>query len=144
MEKHTRFILRLIPALPRVCFDRVHTQEVGTGLYLVEAVVGNRGFMPTYVFREGLKYKTLKELTVTLSGDNILLPQKDACKNIGHLEGFSSVKAHNEGMGPTTEEREPMQKKVTWLVQGQKGETITLLCQGGRIGKVSAQIQLGE
>ena len=47
-------------------------------------------------------------------------------------------------MGPTTEEQEPMQKKVTWLVQGQKGETITLLCQGGRIGKVSAQIQLGE
>ena len=117
---------------------------MGTGLYLVEAILGNRGFMPTYVFREGLKYKTLKELTVTLSGDNILLPQKDACKNISHLEGFSSVKAHNEGMGPTTEERDPMQKKVTWLVQGQKGETITLLCQGGRIGKVSAQIQLGE
>ena len=144
LEKHTRFILRLIPTLPRVCFDRVHTQEVGTGLYLVEVTLGNRGFMPTYVFREGLKYKTLKELTVTLSGDNILLPQKDACKTIGHLEGFSSVKAHNEGMGPTTQEQEPMQKKVTWLVQGQKGETITLLCQGGRIGKVSAQIQLGE
>lgn len=144
LEKHTRFILRLIRTLPRVCFDSVTTTPLADGLYRVEAVVGNHGYMPTYIFKEGLKYKTLKELTVSLAGEGCEVLEEKAAQKIGHLQGFGSVKAHNDGMGPTTEEQEPLCKKVTWLVRGPQGAKLQLCCQGGHIGKATAEATLGE
>ena len=66
LEKISRFALRLIRTLPHVVFDKAEARSLGGGLYQVEAVVGNRGYLPTYVFKEGLKLKTLKELTLSL------------------------------------------------------------------------------
>ncbi len=142
LEKHTRFALRLIRTLPRVVFDQVESRLLAPGLYEVRAVVGNHGYMPTYVFEEGLKNKALPPLTVTLEGECKV--EGDARQAIGHLQGFAGIQAHNEGMGPTTVETEPLCKEVRWLARGEEGAPLLLTCQGGHIGKVQLKAKLGN
>ena len=95
----------------------------------------NTGFLPTYVFKEGLKLKTLKELTVSLQGEQIEILEGKASQGIGHLEGFASVQGFNSGLGASTIQTAPLEKKVTWIIRAPKGSELTLTCQGGRMGK---------
>ena len=96
--------------------------------------------MPTYVFKEGLKSKNLKELTVELDG-NIRIVQGKPEEKIGHLQGISGIKANN-GLTLNSRPMGDLCKKVTWIVKAQKGTEVTLKCQGGRIGKVETKIIL--
>ncbi len=140
VEKISRFALRLIRTLPHVVFDKAEARSLGGGLYQVEVVVGNRGYLPTYVFKEGLKLKTLKELTLSLEGAGAV--EGKLCQKIGHLQGLSGLNARNSGMGPNTIETEPLQKKVSWVVKANPGDVLRLTCQGGRIGAVRTEITL--
>jgi len=140
MEKHVRFMLRQIKTLPNVSFRKVDVECLGADVYKVEAFVMNSGFLPSYIFKEALKLKTLKPLKVELSGACCL--QGKAAQEIGHLEGFSGIRGSNSGLGASSMEVEPCEKKVTWIVRGNPGDTLTLVCSGGRIGKVETTVSL--
>lgn len=142
LEKHTRFMLRAVNTLPSVCFESVTSTPLGGDLYRVEAIVGNRGFMPTYVFEEGLKSKALEELTLTLSAEGCTFETGKAAQKIGHLEGLSGVAAHNNGLRMTSSQKNPLRKKVTWLLRGPRGALLILRCHGGRIGCVCTEAVL--
>ena len=140
VEKHVRFMLREVKALPWVQFDRVQTKALAEGLYEVTAVVGNTGFMPTYVFREGLKNKALKGLTVEISGGEVVTGK--AAQEIGHLEGYSGIQTLDWGIPSRSIETDPFCKKVSWIVRAKAGDTLTLTCSGGRIGRISMTVEL--
>lgn len=135
LEKHVRFMLRQVKTLPLVRFDKVEITGMAGDVYKVDAYVMNTGFLPTYVFKEGLKLKTLKELTVSLQGEQIEILEGKASQGIGHLEGFASVQGFNSGLGASTIQTAPLEKKVTWIIRAPKGSELTLTCQGGRMGK---------
>lgn len=141
VEKHTRFMLREVKALPRVGFDTLKSEKLADGLYRVEAVVGNTGFMPTYVFKEGLKNKKLKGLSVELSGFDGLIEGK-AVQEIGHLQGYSGIRTMDWGIPARSMETEPYCKKVSWIIKAEAGTTLKLCCSGGKIGKVETEITL--
>lgn len=141
IAKHVRFMLREIKALPWVQFDRVKTQKLAQDLYRVEAVVGNTGFMSTYVFKEGLKNPELKPLCVELSGFDEMIEGK-ACAEIGHLEGYSSIRTLEWGIPARSVETGAFCKKVSWIVRGKEGTALHLTCSGARIGKVETEIVL--
>ena len=46
--------------------NMVKKEMIAEGVYKLTAVVGNTGFMPTYVLKEGLKNRKLKKLTVCM------------------------------------------------------------------------------
>lgn len=141
VTKHVRFMLREIKALPRVVFDEVTAEKLADGLYRIETIVGNRGFMPTYVFREGLKNKTLKGLSIELSGFQTLIEGKST-QEIGHLQGYSGIHTLEWGIPARSFETDPLQKKVAWIVRADAGTTLQLTCSGGRIGKIQTTVAL--
>lgn len=146
LEKHVRFLLREAKTLPRIHFDEVTTEKLAEGLYKITAVIGNRGFMPTYVFKEGLKNPALKPLSITLTQDPTLDPEAliegRAVTDIGHLQGFSGTTVMGWGQPSQSLEGEPNRKKVIWILKAAAGTSLTLTVSGGKAGKITTSVIL--
>ena len=71
VEKHTRFILRHVKALPRVQFRKVDTVKVDESTFKIDAYVMNTGFLPTQVTNEAFKLKIDEDLKVSLCGNDL-------------------------------------------------------------------------
>ena len=141
ISKHARFMLREVKALPRVIFENVKGEKLADGLYRVEAVVGNLGFMPTYIFRESLKNKQIKPLSIELKGFETIVEGK-AVQEIGHLQGYSGIRTMDWGIPARSMETEPYHKKVTWIIRAQAGTTLKLCCSSSKTGKIETEITL--
>ncbi len=140
LEKHTRFMLRQVKTLPHIVFDKIEKTQLADGLWKIEAYVMNTGFLPTYVFKEGLKLKTMRPLKVTLEGGEIMIGKKE--EEIGQLEGFSGIRGYNSGLGASSYETAPVEKKVTWVVKADKGTELRIQIEGARIGRKEAKTVL--
>ncbi|MBQ7093536.1 MAG: hypothetical protein IJN84_03410, partial [Clostridia bacterium] len=140
VEKHTRFALRAVKALPNVNFEKIDVQAVSEDVFKIEAIVGNSGYMSTYIFKEGLKNKSLKPLKVEMIGEYELIQGK-AEEQIGHLQGLSGIKTVN-GLAPYSRQSAELCKKITWIVKAKKGTELKFICTGGRIGKTEATVTL--
>lgn len=136
VAKHTRFMLRLMKLLPALSIDEVKTTQLGEDIFKIEAVAGNRGYMPTYVFKEGMKSKRMKGVSLEMTGVEVL--EGAAKVELGHLEGHSGL--YNSGWGITmaTGRRAPLWKKASWVVRGKKGDVFEIICDSGKAGKVVA------
>ena len=140
LEKHTRFMLRQVKTLPRVQFDDIRIENLASDVYKVDIVLGNHGYLSTYILKEALKFKSLKPLTVTLEGAEII--EGKAKQDIGHLEGFSGIGGYNSGLGASTHHKEPCQKRLTWIIRAEKGATLKWTCEGGRMGHIEAEKEI--
>ncbi len=141
VEKHTRFIYRAIKTLPKVYFDKVDIEEISEEVYKIKAVVGNHGYMPTYVFKEVLKNKAFKELSVEIQGDIAPIEGK-LTQKIGHLGGIMNMSAKGYYGHVLSVQNSELCKAITWVIKAKKGTTVDLICSGGRIGKVKHTITL--
>lgn len=140
LKKHSRFMLRQLKTLPQISFDPAKVEKLAEGVYKIEAVVRNTGYLSSYVFKEGLKLKNMKPLTVAIDGCEIITGK--ARENIGHLEGFSGIRGFQGGLGATSMEVNPTAKRLTWVVKAQEGDEITFTVSGGRIGKATGKVTL--
>ncbi|MCF0136691.1 MAG: zinc carboxypeptidase [Lachnospiraceae bacterium] len=139
LEKHTRFMLRLIKTLPQVSFRKVTCERLSGDVFKVDAYLMNTGFLPTYVFKEGLKLKKLKPLKVNISGMSAMLEGKETTE-IGQLEGFSGLGGFNSGLGAGTFQTDPLEKKITWIIRAEEGAELKIRVSGGRIGQVETSV----
>ncbi len=140
VQKHTRYILRHAKTLPHLIFTEEKSEKLAEGLYKIEAVLGNTGFMPSYATSEFVKLKLARDIEVTLEGAEIA--DGKAVQKIGQLEGFSSVKTRYSVYGPANIEQEPLKKKVTWYIRGNEGTEVTLKAVSQKAGKASVKIKL--
>ena len=151
-RKHASFMLRQVKTLPMVSIDKVSIKllgdakkeegEEGAKLYQVEAWVMNTGYLSTYVFKEGLKLKTLKPLTVTFKGAKIIEGKEKT--EIGHLEGFSGVGGYNSGLGAMSMQKSPCAKKVSYVIAAKEGDKLSFEVAGGHIGKINKEVTVTE
>ena len=138
-------------------------------IYQLDVQVMNTGFMATYVFKEGLKMPSLKPLTLTLgkvpekpdqsspaAGDGedgapdpqdhgipgVRLIQGKVKTDLGHLEGFSGLGGWNGGLGASTMEKDPCEKKLSYILAARPGTKLSLTVTGGRSGKLRGEIDL--
>jgi len=137
LEKHTRFMFRQVKTLPMVKFTDIKIENLAGDVYKVDAIISNHGFLSTYILKEALKFKTLKELTVTMEGAEVI--EGKAKQGIGHLEGFSGIGGYNSGLGASTMQSAPCQKKLTWIIKAQPGTKLSFTCEGGRMGRTTAE-----
>ncbi len=140
LKKHVNFYFREIRTLPLINMDQTTVEQIAEGVYKVDVIAANTGFMPTYVFKEGLKNRKLKPLTVTLEGAEIITGKKS--QEIGHLAGHGCIRGMNNPRGPMEMPAEAMEKKVTWVVRAPAGTVLTITTAGGRIGSSSRTITL--
>lgn len=142
LQKHGRFMLRQLRTLPQLKFLSVDAQPLSGGLYRVRAIVANTGYLPTYIFREGLKLKSLKELTVTLDAPDCTFIEGKPSVKIGHLQGYSGIQTYYALQGPISEEEEPCSREITWIISGAPGRRLTLQCEGAHAGKTQTNLTL--
>ena len=140
VEKHTRYILRHAKAMPHLAITDAKATALADGLYKVEAVVGNTGFMPSYGTNEFQTLKLARDIEVTLTGADIA--DGKATVKIGQLEGYGTVKAGYMFFGPGNMETRPVCKKVSWLVKAPAGTAVTLTAVSQKAGKACCTLTL--
>lgn len=142
VEKHTRFILRHARTMPHLQLRDVAVRVLGRGLYRVEAVVQNSGFMPTHVLNEALSLKLVPDIAVELSGEGIAFEEGKARQEIGQLEGFSGINSNYFFFGINTNPHRPVEKQVAWVIQADAGTAVTVAASSQRAGVVQACVTL--
>ena len=142
VEKHTRFILRHVKALPRIQFRKVDTAKVDESTYKIDAYVMNTGFLPTQVTNEAFKLKIDEALKVSLCGEGLTFVEGKQTQEIGQLEGYSGIVAKGGSLGASSEIVSPCEKKVTWIVKAAPGTKLTITCHNGKIGKRTTTVTL--
>ena len=140
VEKHTRFILRHVKAFPHLAIRDVKATSLADGLYKVEAVIGNTGFMPTYATNEFRKLKLAQDIEITLTGAEIA-DGKDTCK-IAPLDGYGCMHADYGFFGPGNFGANPLQQKVQWYIRGNAGDTVTLTAVSQKAGTATVSVTL--
>lgn len=138
VEKHTAFMLRHVRCLPSLRIDEVKAEPVGVDVYRVSAVVGNAGYLPTYLTREAVKLKVDVKPTAVLTGAEVVYGSAEQV--IDHLQGYSGISARYVWGVPGTGVHEPVQRKVSWLVRAKAGQEITVSFRCPSSGRCSATV----
>lgn len=87
----TQFSLNYALALPEVHIDEVHVEQVAEGVFSLQVVVSNHGYLPTNISRMALKQKSLRQDILRLDlAQGMQLINGDNQQEIGHLEGYAS------------------------------------------------------
>ncbi len=138
VEKHTRYMLRAVKLLPRLSIDRVSVKRLGDTVFKIEAVVGNRGYLPTSLTREAIKLGVDTPVSVSID-----LPDLDGKTEqvIGHLDGTSGVDSWFSTYG-MSQDVSNQQKIVSWIVNAPAGSKVTVTAKAPSAGKVSVTRQL--
>lgn len=143
VEKTTRYCLRHAAVLPHLSIDTMTAEQQAEGVYVVEAVVGNRGYLPTFLTQEALNMKVDQQLNAELTvpqGAEVIMGQKSG--QIGHLEGFAGIPSSYGYDFITTSKHDPLCKKLQWVVKGQSGQTVSLCVKSAKAGKAQAEVVL--
>ncbi len=141
LDKHTRFILREVKALPRVSFNHIKAEKVDEKTYVIEARLLNEAYLPTYITKEALKTKKADSIKVALNGDVTFIEGKQE-QDIGQLAGFSCIRGYNGLMGASSSIQDPCEKKIRWVIQSEHPQTITLTAKSNKIGIVKTTVTL--
>lgn len=141
VEKTTRFSLRYAKTLPLVEIEELKSVKQADGIYKVEALISNTGYLPTYLSEEAKSLKADKEIEVKLEGAPSLIMGNETEK-IGHLEGFSGIKSDYSRNAISTDNYAPILKKVSWVVRASAHDSLTLTVQSEKGGKTVKTITL--
>ena len=138
VEKHTRYMLRAVKLLPKLAIDRVSIKQLAEGLFRIEAVVGNRGYLSTFLTKEAVKLGVDVPVTVSINTPDI---DGQTSRKIGHLDGRAAVDSWFSTYG-MSQALSNQQKSVSFTVSAPAGTpvTITACCPSG--GTVSVTKEL--
>jgi len=142
VEKTTKFSIRFAKALPQLVIDSVNAEKIGEGIYKVEAVISNAGYMPTNVSDEAKALKVDKPVMVTLEGADEFI-NSDSTSCIGDLAGYSQIVSGSFFYGNFTTMYNPeISKKASWIIKAKEGTTIKLTASQNKSGTAFKEITL--
>ena len=146
VEKNVNFCLRMAWTLPHLQMDSFTAEKQAEGVYQITAVVRNAGYLPTFVCNEAKSLGADENLKAKLTVDGTVLTGSP--EEIGHLEGFSGVKAYtlDSNAYKYTNRKAYTQpeyvKKLTWMVAAKEGTQVSLCVGNAKSGSVSASLTL--
>ncbi len=142
VEKTTRFCLRYAKALPSLSIDSVAINEVGKGIYEIEALVSNNGYLPTNISAEAKNLEVALPVKVSLEGNyDLICGEKIA--EIGDLAGFGQIDTGIRYTGGISTSTSPvMTKKLTWVIKAEAGSSLKVVAFQQKAGKAAKEIQL--
>jgi len=138
--KHAPFMLSLGELLPRLAFWRCEARLLESGLYHLDVVVENSGFLSTYTSEMGKKRQAARPVRVELSlpaGASLVTGQ--VRQELGHLEGRSNkldVDA-NFDASPTDN-----RGRLQWSLKAQPGQKLLVRVLSERAGTLEKEITL--
>lgn len=137
---HTPFILALGDMLPKLSILALDVKPAGENRWLIDLVVDNCGYLPTYTTQQGRKRGVVRPVTaeITLSPGAALSMGKPR-EELGHLEGRSNKDTLNSfyGRSPTDN-----RGRVRWIVEAKPGCEVNLTIRSERAGTLQKQLVL--
>ena len=141
LDKVMEFYLRFVQALPRLCVEPLQVKKCGDDLYEVTAIIGNTGYLPTFITDHAAELEIDKHVKVTLDGAEILSGK--ACTDAGNLSGYSRTVTGPFAYGNySTMVNAPARKKLTWIVRAPAGTVITVQAEQEKSGRAEASVVL--
>lgn len=136
-KKHCDYSIKLSATLPRIEIQEAHCEKLGTDIYRLSAMIGNAGYLPTYLTDQALFARVDDPVSVSLTaeGEFELIEGKEVA-NIGHLEGRSK---RNSLWSQWIKEWKPSAKKVSWVIR-YKGEKLTISAGNKKSGIESVSV----
>lgn len=126
------FLTKLGLSTPKLTIPSVRVSEAGEGLFRVVAEVSNAGYLPTSSTDKG-KGLLLEGLRGFIDGPIDIVGGSSPIA-IGHLDGYGSQST----WAPPKSQR----GYAEWVIQAQRGATVTVGFEGGRAGRVVREFTL--
>lgn len=137
---NTEFVLAHARMGPRLVIRTFESQAQGNGLYHLQAVLVNTGYLPTHGSQQALDRKYARPVEVELVLDGAVLISGEARQSIGHLEGRAR-EGTGWGVAPRSYPTDHL-KTLSWVVRANAPATVGLKVEGGRAGTPTAQLQV--
>jgi murein tripeptide amidase MpaA len=139
-EKHSDFTLAHALMSARLEFRKAEVEKRADGVYRIEAIIANKGFLPTYTSKRAQERKVVRPIEVSLKvpeGTSLLSGKPD--DEIGQLEGRT-----NKMYGGWFSSRNVTdnQNRLEWVVAGQPGAEIELVVKSERGGTLRKTFEL--
>lgn len=140
-HKNLLFTLKRAAAGPRLYIDRAAAEHLGEGVYRLEVVVKNAGYLPSSGTEQAKVAKAVRPDYVELSlPDGAELVLGKVREEIGHLDG-RIVPGFMFYPGFSTNTNKA--RKLEWVVRVPAGGAVGVLAASQRGGKATATIALG-
>ncbi|MBQ6218028.1 MAG: zinc carboxypeptidase [Erysipelotrichaceae bacterium] len=141
LEHDTKFNLRFIKAMPKLCIDSISAEKIEEGIYKIEAVVANKGYLSTSLTQNALDNDYAKPVIVDIEGGEILSGKEST--EIKELQGYSQTQTGVYYYGNiTTFASAKAKKKLSWIVKADEGTQISIKASQIKAGKATKQITL--
>jgi hypothetical protein len=138
-HKNALFLVKHAAASPHIVIDRATATHLGDGVYKVEVVVKNGGYLPTCVTEKAKTVKAVKPVTVELAlpeGAELVLGK--AKEEIGHLDGRIPA----AGMFYPGNNINNRAKRLEWIVKATNGGDLGVKAVSEKAGKAVATVAL--
>lgn len=138
-HKNALFCLKHAGASPRLELGAARAEHLGDGVYRVEVVVKNRGYLPTNGTEQAKSVKAVKPILAEValpSGAELVLGK--VREELGHLDG-RIVPGAGFYPGSVINQRE---KRVEWVVKAPAGGELTVRISSEKAGKAVATLVL--
>lgn len=138
-HKNAMFTLKHAAASPRLEVTRATAKHLGEGVYKVEVVVKNRGYLPTNVTEKASQVKAVKPVTIELGlPDGAELVLGKAKTEIGHLDGrVVAPSLIYPGTIATNKE-----KRLEWIVRAPNGGDMVVRAVSEKAGRQTVTLAL--
>jgi murein tripeptide amidase MpaA len=138
-HKNALFCVKHAGASPRIDIAKATAEHLGDGVYRVEVVVKNRGYLPTNVTEKAKEIKAVKPVKVELGlpeGAEVVLGK--AKEEAGHLEGRILPPAGFYPGNASTQK----EKRLEWVVKAPAGGDLVVRAISEKAGKASVTLSL--
>ncbi len=119
----------------------VTSTDLGGDLHRIDAVIENRGYLPTFVLGSAKNKPWNDPVRATIvTGDGLTLEAGHTTEEVGHLTGWGGNDRSTTPMSAGSTIGFP-RRKVSWVVRG-RGDVI-VRAGAARVGDVEREIHIG-
>ena len=141
LEANTLFNIRFMKSLPRLVIEEYKIENIKEDIYKLDLVIGNIGYLSTNLTQTALNMKTVKPITVSVEGCEIISGKKES--EIDNLQGYSSTSTGVFYYGNiSTTSNGKAKKKLSWIIQTKQKE-ITIDIKHQKAGNISKSLSIG-
>lgn len=137
-EKHCEYSIKLAAILPGIEIRNVTSERIDTETVRISAMIGNNGYLPTYLTDQAKSMNIDEEITVELeSAQHFEILNGRAKEKVGHLEGRSN---RNSTWSQWIPQWKPSVKRVSWLIKCKKGSEFSITARNNKSGYATEAI----
>lgn len=135
-QRNTAFTLRAAACAPYLAIAETRVEALEPGLFRVQAIAENTGYLPTNVTEQAVATKRVRPDRLRLDGAEVLgEPEHE----LGFVPGRSG---QDEPPAVFLAYGRPNRRKAEWLVRATTGTVVTLTLESQRGGRVQREVTL--